>query len=304
MTEKTKNLPAKTDFYAAGAGKVFVLNLISFGIYSMYWFYKNWSAIARRGEKINAFVRGWILPVFFVFPLFGFIKNEVKPSNPTKIFCKIAPIACCIGMLLPFAVTAEYFGLWLFAQFFALAIMSFSLAVVQNAINKHNPQNKGKIITWQEFLVVMFIPVLFSSVAFLGYVSGKKAAVAIAEEYMTKITFKHLYVYPQICGRNGYVLRQYPQEFINYFTTELMHFNGYLAKRGSNESEAWQQQSTETVNILADSAMRDFGYLQQELSRRGEKAQIADACKMLDSPASAIIFQTIGPEIKFYAGRL
>ena len=241
--------------------------------------------------------------MFFVFQLFEIIEQEISPSKTVKVFCRIAPIFFWAGIILPFVMPIKYFGLFLIAEAVCLFVISLSLSEIQEAINKYNSQ-KIKPVTFGEIAVVMFIPLMFLIVAFSVYVNGKKAATSLSERYMATVTFKHLYAYPRICEQNGYIITQYPREFINYFTPELLQYNRYLTARGIDESIAWQQLPNAIVDELMNEALKDLESIRQTLVKKTEDASIADACQRLDNQGATDMLQSIESSVKFYSGKL
>jgi len=68
VVEKVQN---KTDppFYYVPKGRFFLYNLITGGIYEIYWFYKNWKLIRDvNNERISPFLRTMFTPIYcFLF---------------------------------------------------------------------------------------------------------------------------------------------------------------------------------------------------------------------------------------------
>jgi hypothetical protein len=65
-------------YFPVSVVKLAVMSLCTFGIYELYWFYKNWSAIQERGEpEIMPFGRAFFAP-FFCYSLFSKIRATAK----------------------------------------------------------------------------------------------------------------------------------------------------------------------------------------------------------------------------------
>jgi hypothetical protein len=68
-------------FFPVATHKFVVLSLCTFGIYDLYWSYKNWERIRERtGEKISPFWRAFWAP-FWGFNLFGRIRDYARAES-------------------------------------------------------------------------------------------------------------------------------------------------------------------------------------------------------------------------------
>ncbi len=65
-------------FFSNSTLKLVLMSICTFGIYELYWFYKNWSLIkSRTGQKIMPFWRAFFAP-FWAFSCFKHIKYSGK----------------------------------------------------------------------------------------------------------------------------------------------------------------------------------------------------------------------------------
>lgn len=61
---------AEAGFYVVSTQKLLVLQVLSLGLYSAYWFYKHWAVLrSRHGHRVRPLVRAFF-PVFFTHQLF------------------------------------------------------------------------------------------------------------------------------------------------------------------------------------------------------------------------------------------
>lgn len=95
IVEKTDTLnPADINFYIVSPEKFLVLFLVTFGLYSVYWFYKNWSLYKQSTNgKIWPIMRG-IFSIFFIHSLFSHIeaKHNLKTNSETEELNSLATI--------------------------------------------------------------------------------------------------------------------------------------------------------------------------------------------------------------------
>jgi len=77
--EVDSNIDVETKFFAVSNKKFIIMSIATLGIYEIYWFYKNWSAVKKaQNSKIFPFWRA-VFSVFFCYSLFK--KVLVSASN-------------------------------------------------------------------------------------------------------------------------------------------------------------------------------------------------------------------------------
>lgn len=81
FVDKYKNVdfnPQPVVYFSVPLTRLFFASLISFGLYDVYWAYKNWQAVRRCGREYNIipFCRSWLFGIFFIFPLFLRMKKK------------------------------------------------------------------------------------------------------------------------------------------------------------------------------------------------------------------------------------
>lgn len=85
-------------FYTATATKFTVLSLCSFGLYGIYWFYRNWSLHRRNtGADVIPGLRAFFAPLF-AYSMFNIIQDAAKEHEVEE-------------SLSPAALAIAYFGL-------------------------------------------------------------------------------------------------------------------------------------------------------------------------------------------------
>ncbi|MFC1485467.1 zinc ribbon domain-containing protein [Candidatus Latescibacterota bacterium] len=92
-------------FFSVSIKKLIIMSLCTFGIYEIYWFYKNWKLIKERTEqKMLPFWRA-VFAIFFCYPLFKSIKNSAYvhgvQSNISPGWLTFAYIALFVTWRLP-----------------------------------------------------------------------------------------------------------------------------------------------------------------------------------------------------------
>ena len=73
-------------FYVVAPSKFLIMMVGTLGIYAVYWFYKNWSIIARRRKESLWPVARGIFAVFFTHALFKEVDGELQVQGKLKSF--------------------------------------------------------------------------------------------------------------------------------------------------------------------------------------------------------------------------
>ncbi len=80
-TDLQNNNQLNPDYYVVSPKKFVVLFTVTVGVYSVYWFYRNWLHYKKRsGEKIWPVMRA-IFSIFYVHSLFEIIDTRLKKMN-------------------------------------------------------------------------------------------------------------------------------------------------------------------------------------------------------------------------------
>lgn len=150
------------EYFCVSKNKLAVLSVATFGLYEIYWFYKNWKEIKEQGGgKVSPFWRA-LLSILFSYSLFKRVLTSAKENGYTKDYSS--------GLL--FIIYFFWVNSYrLPGMLWIISFMSFvPLLTVQDAINfineKINPSacKKGQEFSSGETLlaIIGIIIVLFS----------------------------------------------------------------------------------------------------------------------------------------------
>jgi hypothetical protein len=138
-------------FFPTSGKKLLVLFFSTLGMYSIYWFYKQWSYQRKYMEgKINPALRS-IFYIFFTHSLFGRIKDasEKKGVSTNINFSALATIYVIAEIvsngLDRAANKMEYVGFLDYASIATLVILAYPLYAVQKVANKVNGDPEGDL---------------------------------------------------------------------------------------------------------------------------------------------------------------
>ena len=117
-------------FFTTSTLKFTLMSICTFGIYELYWFYKNWALIKERtGQKIMPFWRALFSPLW-AYSCFKHIKTSAGENNIQESL-SIGSLAVVYFILLASLRLPE--PLWLISFFsFAPIIQANTLAVKLN----------------------------------------------------------------------------------------------------------------------------------------------------------------------------
>jgi hypothetical protein len=102
--QATYAMQDETPYFAVSLLKLAVLSSCTFGIYQLYWFYKNWEAIRRRtGAQIQPFWRA-VFAAIFCYRCFNFVGQDARQrglKSPPMGLLACGWILCEISYRLP-----------------------------------------------------------------------------------------------------------------------------------------------------------------------------------------------------------
>lgn len=140
--EGSETASMKQAFYIVSVPKFLVLYFLTFGLYGMYWHYKNWAQykIAYNDDQPMPIMRA-IFSIFFTHSLFSIVDMRIKDQgaefswNP-NLWATVAVIALLVGRIIDrvfadgtFSNPLEYISL------VSMVVYGFALYKAQRAIN-------------------------------------------------------------------------------------------------------------------------------------------------------------------------
>lgn len=265
--ERFKDIKDNTEFYPAGelvtisALRFFVLSLLSFGIYYIYWGYKNWKAV-RYQDKVEIFpaLRGCFF-ILFIYPLAKWVKD--KSAGKVEVSSKVIPcsiffiVFSCLGFTITNDSILAYFteqeqNLFFLADMFLYVLSIILLLPLQNQINRlvlgSQPLPPKKLDAGEVISVILGLAMLFGSFA-QGYSAAQQKYgnseynQALEEKYtvagyLSGVYYRHVYAYADYCRKQGYKMQHYPEAFKQVYSAEYAVLNNFFATHGGSIDEA------------------------------------------------------------------
>lgn len=147
-TAPAETPPLQPPFFAVSPLKLVVLSICTFGLYKIYWFWRNWNRIRVSGEpEITPSLRA-IFAVFYCYPCFIRIKlvgisRGVTPAPPIGILA-ICYILTALSWRLPPPI---YLG-GLLTVVFLLPIQSYVNRINAVVSPGHDPNSRFSVWNW------------------------------------------------------------------------------------------------------------------------------------------------------------
>ena len=238
VTNKEKSKNSDIIFLAMPPIRLYILSVLTFNLYDLYWFYKNWKSI-KIAEKstISPFGRA-IFVIFFVYSLFKKLLGYSKKQGYKKVYSSGG--LATLYIILVFAgnaltrtsidtksgtIDAIYQFVWTLILIFLTPI---PLLPVQKAINFNNSKintkdtlkkhPKGEII----LIAIGVIIFIISIISFAADVNKYHSSKAITAEKTEIDTLTKEY---ETCSTNLLAkeksIDRYSQIAINQFNSEL-----------------------------------------------------------------------------------
>lgn len=140
-------------FFTTSALKLTVMSICTFGLYELYWFYKNWVQIRATTEtNISPFWRAFFSP-FWAYSYFKYVKTSAK-DNEVPESLSIGPLAAMYFIAV--AITQAPDPYWLLGFLsFAFILPANSVAVACNRKLLANFENNESFTGWNWVAVVL-----------------------------------------------------------------------------------------------------------------------------------------------------
>jgi len=141
-------------FFPITTNKLIIMSICTFGIYEIYWFYRNWKFLKKKKSfNISPFWRA-LFSVFFCYSLFKNIKKYANENGMQKTF---TPGGLATAYILIFITYKLPDPTWLISTFTFIPLLT-----TQKTINILNHDQSEKVINkkfsgWNIFGIVVGI---------------------------------------------------------------------------------------------------------------------------------------------------
>ncbi|MDR2902676.1 MAG: hypothetical protein LBU87_06205 [Lactobacillales bacterium] len=301
--EKLRDVPP-FPFYSVSVGKLAILLTFSFGLYGLYWLYKNWKIVSQKTkEGIWPIFRSWILHIFFIYPFYLRVKQNFKKRNmPTGTFMFLAVTGTWLYLLyyglsalnivqasflaIIYNVGAYFTGLrmapvtnTMSVIFFAMISLFFIsviiLCIIQYKINIYNKKFKitpQRGISWGEVVTVLVGIILNAAICFFSYAQVKSMLNMPTENrpnttmLAAGLIYRHSIGYSKVCDELGYQLKNYPQNFRRILSKDIKAIEEKLANSNTSLDQLYLNLEQGVYPALRQSVLEEFALIHQQVT--------------------------------------
>ena len=139
---------AAPPFFAVSLVKLAVMSVCTFGMYELFWFYKNWQRIrARDGSDIKPFWRAFFA-VLYCYSCFRHIREHGEAMGLKSPIAAGALATGWILATLTYKLPDPYWLLTLSAIVFVLPVQAYVNRINAVAASSHDPNNRFRGWNW------------------------------------------------------------------------------------------------------------------------------------------------------------
>jgi len=141
---------SEIEFFPSSQTKLAILYFATFGMYPIYWFYKNWKLRQKEyGENVIPFLRALFF-VFFTHSLFKKIEEAsiikgIAAWGATTLATIFVLLTVISNILEKINQNSEEIGAIDYTGMIILVVLVWPLYVVQGVVNKVNNDPKGEL---------------------------------------------------------------------------------------------------------------------------------------------------------------
>lgn len=170
-------------FFPIGIPKLIVLSIFTFGLYSFYWFYKNWEYVqSTTEEQLNPVLKAVFYPICAYF-LFKRVKEYAKESgSQLHLYAGLWAIILIVCYLVDMVPLGNLIPEWSLAALgFLMFFLEFAVLIpVQSVVNQLNRQYAPKAdlnqrFTWIDGVVCLIGAIVLAVIIYLLYASWSLA---------------------------------------------------------------------------------------------------------------------------------
>jgi hypothetical protein len=132
-------------FFPVSRLKLLVMYIVTFGLYEIFWFYKNWQLFkAATGEDISPFWRA-VFRVFFLYSLFKEIQDKAQSRGVHADFSPFLLTVVWIGLMVCSRLPDPYGLVCLFSVIVLLPVQWTVNELNSVVAPNHNPNDRFSV---------------------------------------------------------------------------------------------------------------------------------------------------------------
>ena len=139
-------------FFPVSIVKFTVLSLTTFGIYELFWFYKNWRLIREREGHLSPFWRT-VFAYFFCYEMFKHIRDYPTPTRANATLPAGPLTAGWILVSLLWRLPDPYWFVSFLAFLFLIPVQMAANKVNSSVVPTHDPNSRFTAANWAAVVV-------------------------------------------------------------------------------------------------------------------------------------------------------
>lgn len=302
----------ETEYFAISLPRLIICSILSGGLYSVYWSFKNWDNYQKAtNDRVISFFRCLYFNLTAV-SLFDTIKITTKDKRSftfNGVCCGLIFVATLFLYYLVFnGVVSEKQSIAAISLLTILTIIyPFCIVPVQASVNRYTTQKLRKPLEkrfhfFEVVIIVLGLANFWGNIPFQA-VNNSVFTDEEAEKVGASIGFlyRNFDVLPQVCEQEGYNMQYYPQDLSDFLDKDINHLTHALAQRGYTLKRARDEIITPEIMSAAKVAVyKELEQLRQKiiLNRIAKEQHVApESLTWKDEYASEL---TYGEVCEFY----
>lgn len=242
---KNADLNKVVSYDSISITKFILCIVLSLGFYALYWGYKHWEKYqVTTKDDVSPFIRGWL--IHLTAPsLFSKINKSIN-SNIKLQYLGIGYLISQIGSNFIFISmdkidNTTYLVILLLLSLILFAVSVWFLVIVQKKINEYNISHNNETVKFTINLREIVIVIIgFVLIGILPNTENNKTTYSFLEEYTEEqqekigasvgFIYRHTKGYKEVCQKEGYMMNKYPNDFTQYFSSEIKQLKNNLSK--------------------------------------------------------------------------
>lgn len=304
------NSYAPVEFFSVSLLRLSFLMLLSFGLYGIYWSYKNWVAIKRdTKDEIYPIAEGWFFWIFYIIPLFKRIKqnmNRAGMNGNIMLYGWLWLLLTIINSIAFNDVWTRIFpegALWLYLIGLVTYLGSLVMVIpAQKMINAYNLKNNPQTAVRKGVLPGEVITTIIGLLMFVGgtmrgtqptTVEEKLASLPPQEQHAVGFFvgnyLRNIVVYNNYCTAQGYPLQKYEDAYLSVYQPQFDVLSRKLDSLNTNFAEVEQYILTlMPADYLSNN--HDVASDMEEIAQIiGQPMTMKEVCQWLDENAEQFL---------------
>ena len=150
-------------FFAVSMTKLLVMDIFTFNLYDIYWFYKHWQRIAEREREPLWPLARAIFAVFYCYPLFARVRDHERAGEVGSQLYALPLAAAFIVCSLTWRLPDPYGWISLVAFVFTLPVQHYANRL--NDLTTPSHDRNARFTAWNWVAILVGGPLILLAIA-------------------------------------------------------------------------------------------------------------------------------------------